>query len=47
MEDVGGLPDLTVLLARRGWSEGRLRKLLGENVLRAMEAAERVAAAPR
>ena len=47
MEDVGGLPELTVLLARRGWSEARLRKLLGENVLRAMEAAERVAAASR
>jgi len=40
MSDVAGIPELTVELARRGWSNSDLRKLLGENVLRVMAAAE-------
>ena len=33
MRDVADLPRLTQVLARRGWSEARLQKLLGENFL--------------
>lgn len=43
LEDVGTFPALFAELARRGWSESDLRKVAGENVLRAMEAAEKVA----
>ena len=32
--DADGLPRLTELMLRRGWSEERIRKVLGENVLR-------------
>jgi membrane dipeptidase len=32
--DAAGLPELTELMVRRGWSEWRIRKVLGENVLR-------------
>jgi membrane dipeptidase len=43
LEDVSTYPALFAELSRRGWSEGDLRKLAGENVLRAWRAAERVA----
>ncbi len=44
LEDVSKYPNLFAELARRGWSDDDLRKLAGENILRAFEAAERVAA---
>ena len=44
LEDVSTFPSLLAELSRRGWSEEDLRKLAGENVLRAMTTAERVAA---
>ena len=44
LEDVSTYPALFAELARRGWSEGDLRKLAGENVLRAWRRAEEVAA---
>ncbi len=44
LEDVASYPRLFAELARRGWSDEDLRKLAGENVLRAFESAERVAA---
>jgi membrane dipeptidase len=44
LEDVSTYPALFAELARRGWTEAELRKLAGENILRAMEQAERVAA---
>ena len=36
--DVAGLPALTELMLRRGFSEERIRKVLGENALRVLEA---------
>lgn len=45
MEDVAKLPDLTAGLLARGHSPETVRKVLGENVLRVLEEAERVAAA--
>ncbi len=44
LEDVSTYPALFAELARRGWSEGDLKKLAGENILRVMDQAERVAA---
>ena len=44
LEDVSTFPVLLAELSRRGWSEEDLRKLAGENVLRVMTTAERVAA---
>ncbi|HRQ78932.1 MAG TPA: dipeptidase [Gemmatimonadaceae bacterium] len=44
LEDVSTYPALFAELARRGWTEAELRQLAGENILRAMEQAERVAA---
>jgi membrane dipeptidase len=44
LEDVSTFPALLAELSRRGWSEEDLRKLAGENVLRAMAQAERVSA---
>ncbi len=44
LEDVSKFPALFAELSRRGWSEGELRKLAGENVLRVWHEAERVAA---
>lgn len=35
--DVSGLPQLTELMLRHGWSERRVRKVLGENALRVLE----------
>ena len=48
-EGLGGVQTYPALLAelmRRGWSDRDIAKLAGENVLRVMEAAEKVAAAP-
>ena len=42
LEDVSTYPALFAELARRGWSDTDLRKLAGENILRAMERAEAV-----
>ena len=45
LEDgVSTFPKVLVELARRGWTDAELRKLAGENVLRVMEEAEKVAA---
>lgn len=44
LEDVATYPRLLAELSRRGWSEADLRKLAGENILRAMAQAEQVAA---
>ena len=44
LQDVSTFPALLVELARRGWSDADLRKVAGENVLRAMLQSERVAA---
>jgi membrane dipeptidase len=43
MKDIAQLPNLTYELLRRGYSEGDVRKVLGENFLRAFAEAERVA----
>jgi len=43
MEDVSSYPALFAELSRRGWSEGDLAKLAGENVLRVMREAEATA----
>ena len=45
MEDISKLPALTYELLRRGYSERDVRKVLGENLLRALEGAERTARA--
>ena len=44
LEDVSTYPALFAELARRGWSDEDLKKLAGENPLRAMERMEQVAA---
>ncbi|TFW20231.1 membrane dipeptidase [Massilia arenosa] len=43
LEDVSKYPDLFAELIRRGWSDADLKKLAGDNVLRAMAQAEQVA----
>jgi membrane dipeptidase len=43
LEDVSNYPDLFAELVVRGWSDGDLKKLAGENILRALERAEQVA----
>jgi membrane dipeptidase len=43
LEDVSKYPNLFAELIRRGWSDADLRKLAGENVLRAMRGAEATA----
>ena len=43
LEDVSTYPALLAELSRRGWSEADLRKLAGENVLRAWARADEVA----
>ena len=42
MEDISKLPNLTYELLKRGYSEGDVRKILGENFLRAFAEAERI-----
>jgi membrane dipeptidase len=42
LEDVSKFPDLFAELARRGWTEADLRKLAGDNLLRAFAQAEAV-----
>lgn len=42
LEDVSRLPKLTEALLRRGYSETAIRNILGNNVLRVMEQADRV-----
>jgi membrane dipeptidase len=44
MEDIGKLPNITIELMRRGYSDGDIKKVLGENFLRVMATVERVAA---
>jgi membrane dipeptidase len=44
LEDVSRYPHLVAELARRGWSDDDLKKLVGGNLLRTMRAAESVAA---
>jgi membrane dipeptidase len=44
-EDVSKLPNITYELLKRGYSERDIRKILGENFLRAFAAAERLARA--
>ena len=43
LEDVATFPALFAELVRRGWSDGDLRKLAGENMLRVLRQAEDVA----
>lgn len=45
MESVAGYPTLFAELIRRGWSDAKLAKLAGRNVLRVMRGAEATAAA--
>jgi membrane dipeptidase len=44
LEDVSKYPALTAELLRRGYSEGDVQKVLGQNVLRVMRDVERTAA---
>lgn len=43
LEDVSCYPNVTVELLRRGWLEPDIRKVLGENALRVLEAVEEAA----
>ena len=43
LEDLSNYPDLFAELIMRGWSDADLKKLAGENILRALEKAEQVA----
>lgn len=43
LEDVTTYPAITTELLHRGWTEPDIRKILGENALRALEAAEQLA----
>jgi membrane dipeptidase len=44
MEDIAKLPNLTLELMKRGYSDADIKKVLGENFLRVMAEVERVAA---
>ena len=44
LEGVDKYPDLLIELMRRGWTDGDIAKLAGENILRALASAEAVAA---
>ncbi|HEY5939941.1 MAG TPA: dipeptidase [Gemmatimonadales bacterium] len=44
LEDVSKFPELFAELIRRGWTDADLKKLAGQNVLRALKAAESTAA---
>ncbi|MBK7993025.1 MAG: membrane dipeptidase [Blastocatellia bacterium] len=43
MQDIAQLPSITYELLKRGYSEADIRKVLGENFLRAFAQAEKVA----
>ena len=43
MEDIAKLPNITLELLRRGYSDADVRKILGENLLRVMTQVERAA----
>jgi len=45
MEDISKLPNITVELMKRGYSDADIKKVLGENFLRVMTEVERAAAA--
>jgi membrane dipeptidase len=47
LEDVSRFPGLLAELLRRGYSEEDVRKVAGRNLLRALRAAEKVAASLR
>ena len=47
MEDISKLPNITYELLKRGYSEKDVRKVLGENFMRAFAEVERVARASR
>ncbi len=42
MEDISKLPNLTIELMKRGYSDADIKKVLGENLLRVMSQVERV-----
>ena len=42
MEDASKLPRITQALLEKGYSEGDVKKILGENTLRVMAEVERV-----
>jgi Zn-dependent dipeptidase, microsomal dipeptidase homolog len=44
MEDISRLPNITIELMKRGYSDADIKKVLGENFLRVMSRVERVAA---
>jgi membrane dipeptidase len=44
LEDISRMPNLRAELKRRGFSEGDLRKIMGENLMRVFAAVEKVAA---
>jgi membrane dipeptidase len=44
LEDVSKYPDLTAELLRRGYSDADVKKIIGQNVMRVMRQAEKVAA---
>ena len=44
LEDISKFPDLFAELILRGWTDVDLKKLAGENILRALETAEKVSA---
>ncbi|XP_031565370.1 dipeptidase 1-like isoform X2 [Actinia tenebrosa] len=43
LEDVSKYPDLIALLLKKGYTESDIKKILGENLIRVMEKAEKVA----
>ncbi|MDJ0925832.1 MAG: dipeptidase [Acidimicrobiia bacterium] len=43
LEDVSCFPNITAELLRRGWEEPEIRKILGDNALRVLEAVEHAA----
>jgi membrane dipeptidase len=45
LEDVSCYPAITAELLRRGWQEADIRKVLGDNALRVLAAAEQIATA--